>query len=52
MEGIDLSLLYESILPHKQLVEDEDTWDPDTMLNLLKQAMQDEEDKRVRDLFC
>mmetsp|Transcript_1048 Transcript_1048/g.2037 ORF Transcript_1048/g.2037 Transcript_1048/m.2037 type:complete len:198 (+) Transcript_1048:150-743(+) len=49
VEGIDLSLLYESILPQKQLVEEDESWDPDTMLNLLKQAMQDEEDKREDD---
>mmetsp|Transcript_30814 Transcript_30814/g.74015 ORF Transcript_30814/g.74015 Transcript_30814/m.74015 type:complete len:208 (-) Transcript_30814:18-641(-) len=47
VEGIDLSLLFEAILPQKQLIEDDDDWDPDTMLNQLKQAMQDEEDKRV-----
>lgn len=46
VEGIDLSLLFEAILPQKQLIEDDDDWDPDTMLNQLKQAMQDEEDKR------
>mmetsp|Transcript_57516 Transcript_57516/g.136828 ORF Transcript_57516/g.136828 Transcript_57516/m.136828 type:complete len:184 (-) Transcript_57516:983-1534(-) len=46
-DGIDLSLLYEAILPKKQLQVDLGSWDPDQMLNNIKQTMQEEEDKKA-----
>ena len=48
MDGIDLSLLYESIMPMKQLQGEDGSWDPDIMLEVLKQEMQEEQDRRVR----
>ena len=48
MDGIDLSLLYESIMPMKQLQGEDGSWDPDVMLEVLKQEMQEEQDRRVR----
>ena len=47
VDGIYLSLLYEVILPKKQLQVDMGSWDPDAMLNDIKQTMQEEEDKLV-----
>ncbi len=47
MDGIDLGLLYECLLPQKHLLSDEGSWDPDTMFNQLKQSMQEESDARV-----
>jgi len=48
VDGIDLSLLYESIMPMKQLQGEDGSWDPDVMLEVLKQEMQEEQDRRVR----
>jgi hypothetical protein len=48
VDGIDLSLLYESIMPMKQLQGEDGSWDPDIMLEVLKQEMQEEQDRRVR----
>ncbi len=50
MDGIDLGLLYECLLPQKHLLSDEGSWDPDTMFNQLKQSMQEESDARVSSL--
>ena len=47
VDGIDLGLLYECLLPQKHLLLDEGSWDPDTMFNQLKQSMQEESDARV-----
>lgn len=47
VNGIDLSLLYERLLPLKQLRVKEGNWNPDVMLNNLKQEMQEEADKKV-----
>jgi hypothetical protein len=47
VDGIDLSMLYESIMPMKQLQGEVENWDPDVMLEVLKQEMQEEKDRRV-----
>uniref|UniRef100_A0A7S1DFL6 Intraflagellar transport protein 43 n=2 Tax=Hemiselmis andersenii TaxID=464988 RepID=A0A7S1DFL6_HEMAN len=47
VDGLDLSLLYEFLLPKKSLVADDEPWDADTMLNRLKQSMQQEEDDKA-----
>jgi len=47
VDGIDLSMLYESIMPMKQLQGEDGSWEPDIMLEVLKQEMQAEADRRV-----
>eukprot|EP00960_Hanusia_phi_P032584 749930-Hanusia_phi.AAC.2 len=47
VNGIDLSLLYEQLLPMKQLQVKHENWNPDEMLNTLKQEMQEEADKKA-----
>jgi len=51
VDGIDLSMLYESIMPMKQLQGEDGSWEPDVMLEVLKQEMQAEADRRVMCVF-
>eukprot|EP00285_Hemiselmis_virescens_P006778 CAMPEP_0173386476 /NCGR_PEP_ID=MMETSP1356-20130122/9073_1 /TAXON_ID=77927 ORGANISM="Hemiselmis virescens, Strain PCC157" /NCGR_SAMPLE_ID=MMETSP1356 /ASSEMBLY_ACC=CAM_ASM_000847 /LENGTH=124 /DNA_ID=CAMNT_0014342721 /DNA_START=79 /DNA_END=453 /DNA_ORIENTATION=- len=46
VDGLDLSLLYEFLLPKKSLVADDESWDADQMLNKLKQSLQEELDDK------
>uniref|UniRef100_A0A7S0HTG7 Intraflagellar transport protein 43 homolog n=1 Tax=Hanusia phi TaxID=3032 RepID=A0A7S0HTG7_9CRYP len=50
VNGIDLSLLYEQLLPMKQLQVKHENWNPDEMLNTLKQEMQEEADKKEENM--
>ena len=47
VDGIDLSMLYESIMPMKLLQGEDGSWEPDIMLEVLKQDMQAEADRKV-----
>ena len=41
-------MLYECIMPMRQLQGEDGSWEPDVMLEVLKQEMQEERDRRVR----